>query len=53
MLRLGYFAPSRAGLYEDYTSVEDIPQEYLITADATQTAAEAMAENISAGMTMT
>ncbi len=47
-----YFAPSRDGLYEFYKSVEDIPQEYLITVDATQTAAEAMAENMSAGMTM-
>lgn len=48
----GYFTPNSDGLYEFYKSVEDIPQEYLITVDATQTAAEAMAENMSAGMTM-
>lgn len=48
----GYIARSNSGIPIIYESVEDIPQEYLITADATQTAAEAMAANMSAGMTM-
>lgn len=48
----GYIARSNSRIPIVYESIEDIPQEYLITVDATQTAAEAMAENMSAGMTM-
>lgn len=48
----GYIARENVDIPMVYEAVEDIPQEYLITVDATQTADEAIAENLSAGMTM-